>query len=337
MIVVMKPGEPAADRSRHRAIDTRACAATSSSAPSAPSSPPWARSATAPSRPWKQEKGWKKWSRSWRPTRWPAPRSRRSRPSSRSLGLKVGGGHRRHRRALLGREPGADPGDRPHRQGGRGDRPARRRLQAAHQPVQLPGAEGERAGAAGRGPRRDRPGRRHRGDGPGARPAGGQLRRRAAGRRPQHAELPAAGGGRRSGPAGAAQARPVGDDGRIPAGRRVHPQDRQHRRSCCASAASAPSRTTRASRCRWPRCRTCTRRRTCRWSSIRATAPARPAWWRRWPGPRWPAGADGLIVEVHPDPEKALSDGFQALTPAAFRQMMAECRKVAAAIGRELS
>jgi 3-deoxy-7-phosphoheptulonate synthase len=48
------------------------------------------------------------------------------------------------------------------------------------------------------------------------------------------------------------------------------------------------------------------------------------------------AGADGLIVEVHPDPEKALSDGFQALTPAAFRQMMAECRQIAAAIGREL-
>ena len=48
------------------------------------------------------------------------------------------------------------------------------------------------------------------------------------------------------------------------------------------------------------------------------------------------AGADGLIVEIHPEPEKALSDGFQALTPAAFRHMMAECRKVAAALGREL-
>lgn len=48
------------------------------------------------------------------------------------------------------------------------------------------------------------------------------------------------------------------------------------------------------------------------------------------------AGADGLIVEVHPDPEKALSDGFQALTPAAFRQMMAECRRVAEAVGREM-
>jgi 3-deoxy-7-phosphoheptulonate synthase len=48
------------------------------------------------------------------------------------------------------------------------------------------------------------------------------------------------------------------------------------------------------------------------------------------------AGADGLMVEVHPDPEKALSDGFQALTPPAFRQMMTECRKVAAAVGREM-
>jgi 3-deoxy-7-phosphoheptulonate synthase len=48
------------------------------------------------------------------------------------------------------------------------------------------------------------------------------------------------------------------------------------------------------------------------------------------------AGADGLMVEIHPDPEKALSDGFQALTPTAFRQMMADCRKIAAAVGREM-
>jgi 3-deoxy-7-phosphoheptulonate synthase len=48
------------------------------------------------------------------------------------------------------------------------------------------------------------------------------------------------------------------------------------------------------------------------------------------------AGADGLMVELHPDPEKALSDGFQALTPDAFRQMMAECRTIAAAVGREM-
>jgi 3-deoxy-7-phosphoheptulonate synthase len=48
------------------------------------------------------------------------------------------------------------------------------------------------------------------------------------------------------------------------------------------------------------------------------------------------AGADGLMVEVHPDPAKALSDGFQALTPAAFTQMMAECRRIAVAVGREM-
>ncbi len=41
------------------------------------------------------------------------------------------------------------------------------------------------------------------------------------------------------------------------------------------------------------------------------------------------AGADGLIVEIHPHPEKALSDGFQALTPAQFKQLMSECRKLA--------
>jgi 3-deoxy-7-phosphoheptulonate synthase len=48
------------------------------------------------------------------------------------------------------------------------------------------------------------------------------------------------------------------------------------------------------------------------------------------------AGADGLIVEVHPNPEKALSDGYQSLTPAAFRELMAECRKVALALGKKM-
>jgi 3-deoxy-7-phosphoheptulonate synthase len=48
------------------------------------------------------------------------------------------------------------------------------------------------------------------------------------------------------------------------------------------------------------------------------------------------AGADGLIIEVHQDPEKAMSDGYQSLTPAAFRSLMAECRKVAAVLGREM-
>jgi 3-deoxy-7-phosphoheptulonate synthase len=48
------------------------------------------------------------------------------------------------------------------------------------------------------------------------------------------------------------------------------------------------------------------------------------------------AGADGLIVEIHPYPDKALSDGFQALTPPAFLEMMEDCRRVAAALELEM-
>jgi 3-deoxy-7-phosphoheptulonate synthase len=49
------------------------------------------------------------------------------------------------------------------------------------------------------------------------------------------------------------------------------------------------------------------------------------------------AGADGLLVEVHPHPEEALSDGFQALTPALFRELMARLTPVLAAVGRRLA
>jgi len=48
-------------------------------------------------------------------------------------------------------------------------------------------------------------------------------------------------------------------------------------------------------------------------------------------------GADGLLVEVHPDPDNALSDGPQSLKPERFDAMMRELRPVAAAVGRELS
>ncbi len=44
------------------------------------------------------------------------------------------------------------------------------------------------------------------------------------------------------------------------------------------------------------------------------------------------AGADGLIVEVHPNPEKAMSDGYQSMNFKQFEEMMAGCRKVAAAM-----
>ncbi len=48
------------------------------------------------------------------------------------------------------------------------------------------------------------------------------------------------------------------------------------------------------------------------------------------------AGADGLIVEVHPHPERALSDGPQQLKPEAFASLMRELRAVAEAVGRTL-
>lgn len=48
------------------------------------------------------------------------------------------------------------------------------------------------------------------------------------------------------------------------------------------------------------------------------------------------AGADGLVVEVHPKPEEALSDGFQSITPDSFTSLMERIRKVARAVGREV-
>jgi 3-deoxy-7-phosphoheptulonate synthase len=47
-------------------------------------------------------------------------------------------------------------------------------------------------------------------------------------------------------------------------------------------------------------------------------------------------GADGLLVEVHDNPDAALSDGDQSLRPDKFTSMMAELRPVAAAVGREI-
>ncbi len=48
------------------------------------------------------------------------------------------------------------------------------------------------------------------------------------------------------------------------------------------------------------------------------------------------AGADGVIVEVHPHPEKALKDGAQSLTPAVFDQLMADLRLLAPVVGRSV-
>jgi 3-deoxy-7-phosphoheptulonate synthase len=48
------------------------------------------------------------------------------------------------------------------------------------------------------------------------------------------------------------------------------------------------------------------------------------------------AGADGLMVEVHPDPESAQSDGAQSLFPEQFNELMEQCRMIAQAVGRSL-
>lgn len=48
------------------------------------------------------------------------------------------------------------------------------------------------------------------------------------------------------------------------------------------------------------------------------------------------AGADGLIIEVHPNPSKALSDGGQSLKPEKFVEMMKQVRVIANAVGRDM-
>src|SRR5256886_15335106 len=49
------------------------------------------------------------------------------------------------------------------------------------------------------------------------------------------------------------------------------------------------------------------------------------------------AGADGLLIEVHPDPDHARSDGDQSLTLDGFAELMERVRDVAAALGRQLA
>jgi 3-deoxy-7-phosphoheptulonate synthase len=48
------------------------------------------------------------------------------------------------------------------------------------------------------------------------------------------------------------------------------------------------------------------------------------------------AGADGLLIEVHANPEEALCDGEQSLKPKAFKQLMEDLRPIARAVGREI-
>jgi len=47
-------------------------------------------------------------------------------------------------------------------------------------------------------------------------------------------------------------------------------------------------------------------------------------------------GADGLMIEVHSDPENALCDGAQSLRPDKFAVLMKDLKKIAAAVGRTM-
>ena len=49
------------------------------------------------------------------------------------------------------------------------------------------------------------------------------------------------------------------------------------------------------------------------------------------------AGADGLIIEVHPDPERAMSDGYQSLTFEQFADTMQRCRRIADAVDKVIN
>jgi 3-deoxy-7-phosphoheptulonate synthase len=48
------------------------------------------------------------------------------------------------------------------------------------------------------------------------------------------------------------------------------------------------------------------------------------------------AGADGIMVEIHPNPDKALSDGPQSLPFEEFSMLMNRCRIIATTLGRRL-
>jgi 3-deoxy-7-phosphoheptulonate synthase len=48
-------------------------------------------------------------------------------------------------------------------------------------------------------------------------------------------------------------------------------------------------------------------------------------------------GADGLLVEVHHEPDKALSDGMQSILPEEFTELVKEVRQIAAVLRREVN
>ena len=127
-------------------------------------------------------------------------------------------------RTVLRGEPGPAVGDGRCGEGRRRDDPARRRVQAADQPVRVPGSRRRGAPLPRGGARSDRAAGDHRGDGAEPGRHRGGVRRHPPDRRPEHAELLAAAPRRAGRPAGDAQARLRGDDRGVADGRRVHRQ-----------------------------------------------------------------------------------------------------------------
>ena len=153
-----------------------------------------------------------------------------------------------HRRPVRHREPRAGLRRRRARRTRRRAIFPRRRLQAAHLSLLVPGPGRRRPEDHGRNPRQVRPADRHRSHRQRIARAGRGVCGRDPDRRPQHAEFLSAQARRPRAQAGAAEARHVGDAGRIPDGRRVHHERRQLQRRSSASAACAPSPTTPATR-----------------------------------------------------------------------------------------
>ena len=133
-------------------------------------------------------------------------------------------------RAVLGREPRPAVRDGRRGRGRRRDDPPRRRVQAADQPVLVPGPRRRGPALPRRGARADRPAGDHRGHGAEPGRHRRRVRRHPPDRHPEHAELLAAARRRAGRPAGDAQARLRRDRRGMADGRRVHRQLRQPER-----------------------------------------------------------------------------------------------------------
>ena len=183
--------------------------------------------------------------------------------------------------------------------------------------------------------RGNRPGRRDGSRGDRGRGNRGRICRRAADRSPQYAELPAVGIGRQDRSAGVAETWPERDARRVAAGRQYILDGGNPNVMLCERGIRTFEAHTR-------------------FTLPLATVPYLHAKTHlpvvvdpshgtghsylvpQMAAAGVAAGADGLIIEVHPDPENVLSDGYQSLTFEQFDKRSRVCRKVAEAVGKHM-